>query len=504
VALDEGGEERLLRACAVAAAAVGACHLLALGYVFASRLSFPLDIDWIEGGGVYQAYRILHGQPVYLAGPTGFLPYPYPPLYYVAVAAAGAVTGGVSYAVARLVSVLAFAAVAASGALHVRAHARARGLMPSTATAAAVATAGLMAAGYPATTGAYDWARPDTLGAMFATFGVLALSRGVGSGPRAAPALAGAAGVALVLAVYTKQSHLLLAVALGAVLFWRRLFPRTQAAAYAATFATLAGGLLWGMQQATGGAFLPWMLDMRNHPFLPSQLAEGLASVLIGAPHLAIAFALAAHRRRATPRAWLWTAAAAATVLAAIVSHAKIHGAPNDYVAPMLLAAPAAMIAGVDLAAGAARREAVLLVALASLLAGKLYEGDRFRPTLEAQRRAGDLVHEVAGLDGDVLCPIYAFVPVEAGHSAEQAPLLSYLDGAEGAMPGIEPAAYVAYVGRRAPRWILVSGTDAEAVLQPLLDRDYRLARRLDGPDARAIDGMTSVPCLLYERKSAP
>src|SRR4051812_24417798 len=36
-----------------------------LACVFAQRLTYPLDLEWCEGGNLYEAYRLLHRLPLY-------------------------------------------------------------------------------------------------------------------------------------------------------------------------------------------------------------------------------------------------------------------------------------------------------------------------------------------------------------------------------------------------------------------------------------------------------
>jgi len=84
---------------------------IAIGYVglYLSiallRVTYPFDLEWMEGGSVEHVRRVLTGRPIYLAPSLEFIPYPYPPLYYY-VSAAVAQILGVTPTSLRLVSIV--------------------------------------------------------------------------------------------------------------------------------------------------------------------------------------------------------------------------------------------------------------------------------------------------------------------------------------------------------------------------------------------------------------
>ncbi len=69
----------LLRVACVAAAAV--FILLYLG-VAAARLTYPFELEWMEGGSLDHVRRLLAGRPLYVAPSAEFVPFIYTPLYY--------------------------------------------------------------------------------------------------------------------------------------------------------------------------------------------------------------------------------------------------------------------------------------------------------------------------------------------------------------------------------------------------------------------------------------
>src|SRR5690606_23094615 len=62
---------------------------LILAVVFALRVGFPLELEWMEGGSLQQAFRVQQGLPVYGPPSPEFVPFLYPPLYPALLALLG-------------------------------------------------------------------------------------------------------------------------------------------------------------------------------------------------------------------------------------------------------------------------------------------------------------------------------------------------------------------------------------------------------------------------------
>ncbi|MEM9462605.1 MAG: glycosyltransferase family 87 protein [Myxococcota bacterium] len=209
---------------------------LALGWavlllvVFAWRLAFPLELEWMEGGLLHQARRIQLGQSPYPPPGADYVPFLYTPLYSVVLAGLGFVVP-LGYALGRAVSILAWVATGLALWHAVRGEDKPR--------AHAAAAVGLACAGYVFTFRWLDLARPDTLHIALVTWALVLLRR---SGPRAS--LAVWAGVLMALAFWTKQTaaSFVIASGLGVLLVnWRRF------GLYAGTIALLDGaGVLLG------------------------------------------------------------------------------------------------------------------------------------------------------------------------------------------------------------------------------------------------------------------
>lgn len=501
-ATPERARVRWARALWALMAAVALWHLAALGYIVATRVAFPFDIDWLDGGSLYQAYRIAHGERLYTSGDAGFVPYPYPPLYFAMLAGIGQVTGRIDYVGARLLSILPFASVALVAVRVVHLHAKTLRCAPRQAALIALATAALIASEYPSTLGAYDGVRPDALAAAFACGAVVLACFPTTSGSASGPQHALGAALLMTLALFTKQTHIVLALALGVLLLVRS---RALGLVYGTTLGALSLGGFLALERATAGAFSPWLFGVRHHSVDIVKLAEGAQRLVVGAPHLVvIALVATTHWRVLSPRSRAWVVATASTVPAALVPYAKAWGAPNNFVPVMLLAAPTAAFVLLDVLTSSYRVLGVPLLAatFGGLLAGRVYEGDSFRPTKEMQTYARALVGKVAALDGDVLSPVHTYLPIAAGHYEEQAPLLSYLDAEAARIPQVNAGAFVTYVRTRKPRWIIVTSGPEEDVLRDVLADDYTVASTLDEPKTNNV--FLSFPHRIYGRKTSP
>jgi hypothetical protein len=165
------GTERRLLASPVALALTAAALLAALAglvelalhtRLFAARVAFPLDLEWMEGGVLVHAQRVAHGQPLYVKPSLDFIPFLYTPFYYVVLAALSKVAP-LGYALARTVSLLSFAgalALLVAGALRESPRARLPRLL---AALVGVAGAGAVTAGFEFSGGFFDLARSDSL-----------------------------------------------------------------------------------------------------------------------------------------------------------------------------------------------------------------------------------------------------------------------------------------------------------------------------------------------------
>ncbi|MFY0537768.1 hypothetical protein [Nannocystis pusilla] len=124
-----------------------------MAVVFACRIGFPLELEWMEGGSLHTALRLQQGQSIYPEPSAEFVPFLYTPLYPAVLAVLGWVLP-LGYVLGRAVSVAAIGALAAGLWRLVRFEGKPR--------AHAAAAVGLFLSGYVFTFRWYDVARADS------------------------------------------------------------------------------------------------------------------------------------------------------------------------------------------------------------------------------------------------------------------------------------------------------------------------------------------------------
>jgi hypothetical protein len=295
------------------------------------------------------AWRLACGRPLYHAiDAPPWVVNPYTPLYPLVVAAGLRVTG-LSYRPARLVSLVAFAAIVLALVRLARRFGR--------GTAEALWSAALLLL-VPAVL--YNVARPHPQ--------MLAVALSLWSfvlfeSPRrtlselASPLLA-------VLAVYTKQDQFVLPLALGAWLLWR---DRPRFVRYATAVAALGLVPVPFLQAATGGTFLESVVGLNLLPYDPAQVAPVLiahAGIFFGFLGLALA-RLGPRLRRLEVEPLDAYFALLVPVTVASLGRAGAHG---QYVVDLLVVGVVYLLGhgGLRFPAG---REAVACVQLGLLLA---------------------------------------------------------------------------------------------------------------------------------------
>jgi hypothetical protein len=245
-------------------------YLVVFLWVAALRLVYPFEVEWMEGGMLTHAARLLSDKPIYAAPSADFVPFFYTPLYPTLLAGLSHLTGGLSFALGRGVS-LAFTLYTLGLLFYIgRREAGVR---------AGLIAAGLYAAMFRFTGAFYDVARPD---AMFIALVLSACA--VAYYDRTWRGVCLSAGL-FVLGHFTKQTTSVFVPMVGLWLLFRH--PR-QAVVFGALVGALAviGTILY--DRATGGWFWTYVFEgHQGHLFYwKNILMEYWRDVLFLAPIL--------------------------------------------------------------------------------------------------------------------------------------------------------------------------------------------------------------------------
>ena len=447
------------RIAAGAAMALGAVFVLAYLYVALSRITYPYELEWMEGGMLDHVRRVLAGQPIYAKPTIAFVSFLYPPLYYWAGAAASALFGP-GFLPLRGLSFL-----SSLGALALLYEIVRR---ESGSRAAGVVAACVFVATYDRVGGWFDLARLDSFYMLVLLATVYAL--------RFLPGAPGAvvAGLGLTAAFFTKQSALVIGCGLvgaAAVQGWRRAvwFGMT------AWLAVVAGIL--SLQKMTDGWFGYYCFVVpRHHPRIPGAITAFWFSDLLPALPVATMLALAyvATRVRAPGSAGKWFfPAVAAGMIASSWSVRNMFGAEVNNLLPAFVGV--SILTGLAFAAvraTSAEKPVWGLAASAAVIAQLcclLYNPATHLPSA-ADRAAGDrVVARLAAIDGEIFIPHHGYLAERAGkHSCAHTLAMDnlFLDDEGPARRDLEAELVGALAERRFAAVVLESdGRYSEAVL---------------------------------------
>jgi hypothetical protein len=391
--------ERVLQAVVWA---VLAGFALSLAAVVAGRFGHPYELEWMEGGMLAHAHRVLSGRPVYARPSLDFVAFMYPPLYYYASAAVAAVVGE-GFGALRGLSV-----VSALGCFALLFQIARR--ETDSALAGALAAGGFIAS-YQASGAWLDLARQDS---FYLLWLLLAIER-IRSGPEPVRALQ--SGLALAAAFFVKQSIVMLAAPVWLVL-WLVDRRRAGAAALGAGAPILLGVALldWWHE---GWYWYYTVTVPRGHPVEAKLAVEFWTQDIVPVFGIALAAIALHHWRelqgRFVPERMIWPA----VVVGALASSWSVRSLVGAYL-NNLLPAYAVLCLAAALAFAAARRAGgrwalAAYVAALSQLGLLAYDPRPLLPTAE-DRAAGDaLVARIAALEGDVFIPNHGYLARRAG-----------------------------------------------------------------------------------------
>jgi hypothetical protein len=480
----------------------------ALFWMFARRLAYPYDLEWMEGTMLLHAHRLREGQPLYAPPSLSFVAFAYPPLQPALVAAAAALFG-LDYATGRAASILGY--LVAVGAAY--AFLREAGV-PRTLALGGVAVS---AAAFAPTGAWYDLVRIDSVWLGLVTLGLWATWRA-----RASTAAAVIAGVLLAASLLAKQTA---APFIGVAVLGLFLAHRRRGVILGLTTSLVAAIAILLLQRATGGWFWRYVFGLHQRHDFDAWLGFGLAPlrvVLLLGPALALVPLAMVRTRRDGP-----LLAVLGVFAAAMVATIRGAGPPWGYANAFI---PALFFGGLLLAVAAARVRdrggavvAPVLLALSVAVApgGLVWAADRLRPgagfalpvgydpralvpTTEDRRQGDGLVARLAATPGAVFVPFHPFYALRAG----KAPTLHAQNLADiNAIPDLgTPRELIEAIRARAFELIVLDveadgpAAEAEAIGQfPRLAGNYEVAARIDGP--RVITGAPVRPRLLLVPK---
>lgn len=250
---------------------VAAGVLWQLWTIWAARLRYPFDLEWMEGGMLIHAWRMQRGLPIYVEPSAEFIPFVYPPGFSAALVALAEVFG-LDYSTGRALSLFSTGIAAAAIVFAVRRFTRA--WLPAFVGA-------LVYLGCYSSSGLfYDLVRSDALAmALLAWSIALAFERDPRAALGSALLLAAAATVKLQTAVF--------GLPLMLCIWARDGRPAAIRFALAAAFPVVAFAVF--MQWRTDGLFLRWviaapashgMVWQRFFPGTPAELGGHLPIVL--------------------------------------------------------------------------------------------------------------------------------------------------------------------------------------------------------------------------------
>jgi hypothetical protein len=481
---------RTLVAAALLLPAIG--QVVTVAKIVLSRVAYPMDIEWLEGGELYQAYRWIHGQSIYGPPEQGYLPYLHPPGHFVLLGLVGRLAG-LDYATGRMVSILFFALACAIVAREVFRHAQA----PGEGALLAVLAVGGAVASFPVVGGFYDLIRNDTMG-----LGLSLAGAALAVDPR--PTRGKTVVIALVLAgsCFTRLPFIFLNLWTGLFLLARN--PR-RGLLLASITGLLGGAGLALLQYVSDGWFWTYCVTiLAGHPIDGRRFLVALRSILGFAPYLPLlplVFIVLARDRKFTRRSVLWFGLLVAAVPAGLLPFAKLGGFDNDLIPVVFLAGPVAAMLWADLVrgrsagwvAGAWGRWTALTMA-AAWLAWRGFDPGPFIPDADRHRRAARLNAFVAGLDGGVIIPNHPFLPIRNGQDVPQFHTMPYLDVIG---MGLGEALYP-YIEASHAKWAILDGGE------PFVRENVISLYAFVGPVPDVVPtmvGFPSAPRLLFKRR---
>jgi dolichyl-phosphate-mannose-protein mannosyltransferase len=448
----------------------GGCLATYLAIAFL-RIGYPFELEWLEGGSLEHVARLLRGQALYVAPGPEFVPFPYPPLYYVLAAVVAKLTGPGFFALRAVSFASSMACFLAIYAL----------VWHETQDRfAAWVASGLFAATFRAGGAWLDLARVDSLFLALFLLGLVAMCRH--------PSAAGyaTAGVLFALSSLTKQTAL--AMCLPVLLFAALSAPR-RAAWLGSALGLVAGAATAALLWTSGGWYgyyvfrLPFLFEWARPVFVDFWTDDLLRPLPIAATAAAVTLV---GLLRTRDRSLFWLTVAIGMVGGAYRSRLQTGGYDN-----VLLPAYAVICIlfglGVGIVLDLARRladgrpvaEIAVYLGCLAQMAALAYDPRAAVPSARDRRAGEAIVRFLASVDGDVFVPFHGYLARLAG-KASWAHEMSVLDVLRVERPEAGPLAEAHRAAIRERRFgaIVIDEPDGYAFM-PEIEASYLRTRDL-------------------------
>ena len=400
---------------------LAAAWVVLLLVVFALRIGFALELEWMEGGMLHQALRLQRGEPIYPEPSTAFVPFLYTPGYAVTLAALGKVFP-LDFVLGRAVSIAAWIAIGL-GLWRV-------GAVEGKPVAHRAAAVGLWCSAYVFTFRWMDVARPDMLYLALTLWGLVLLREAASDHKKAL-----VAGLLLALGFWTKQTaaSFVLASGVAALVVAPRQLPTLVL-----TIAVVAGGGVLVGNAMTDGWLWTTIYELhQSHAFNEERFRKKTWGMFLhAAPFVAaLVFVVVVDRLRPYTRkkTWrerwsrdrgfvYWGLLAVAGLLVSALGYATQWAEPNAFLPGVCFGAA---FVSVSLPEGGWRERFALVLVLAQLIFALLVEPmyqpiqdrgpsalaasyawqrvDRTVPSSAQRTRAATLRAELQASEGEVL-----------------------------------------------------------------------------------------------------
>lgn len=233
--------------------APGLCYVALWCLIAISRYCYPFELEWMEGGMIAHAVRLLENQPIYTSPSLDFVPFFYTPGYPILLWLLSILTGSeLSFELGRMISLcstvglmgLIYHTIKREQALHLK--------CSTSGHIYALLGVGIYAGLYRTSGAFYDLARPDALAALL-TGVVIYLGRFHIHHQGALWA-----SLFMSLAFFTKQTASVFYPAVG--LYWL-LQDRRSALTYLISTLVLCGGACYLLNIQSHGAFWSYIFE---------------------------------------------------------------------------------------------------------------------------------------------------------------------------------------------------------------------------------------------------